>query len=239
MVLTGTAPVRSELRADDLRTKAETARAFVAQASPRVIAVAVVVALAARLAAGGAGGWGWADLVVLAATAVLVGPVEWVIHLYLLHAPEESWRMRVLKTGTGHREHHLDPPAVGWLLLGGVDAAVFAVLIAAWTALWSLPVAAAVAALTGGGGLLGPFLTALVCAYVSLGHYEWTHLLVHTRYRPRSRYYRRLARNHRLHHYRNEYYWLGVTSNLGDRIMGTLPATKTDVPLSDTARTLG
>ena len=62
---------------------------------------------------------------------------------------------------------------------------------------------------------------------------------MHTRYRPSSRLYARLARNHRLHHFRNERYWLGVTSNSGDRILRTLPRSKTDVPLSDTARTLG
>jgi hypothetical protein len=30
-----------------------------------------------------------------------------------------------------------------------------------------------------------------------------------------------------------------VTSNLGDRVLRTLPADRADVPLSDTARTLG
>ena len=75
-------------------------------------------------------------------------------------------------------------------------------------------------------------------AYVALGHYEWTHLLVHTRYRVKSRYYRRLARNHRRHHYRNEGYWMGITSNLGDRLFGTYPKDSAGVPLSDTARTL-
>jgi hypothetical protein len=74
---------------------------------------------------------------------------------------------------------------------------------------------------------------------VALAHYEWTHLLVHSRYRPKSRFYARLSRNHRLHHFRNERYWLGVTSNSGDRILRTLPRAKTDVPLSETARTLG
>ena len=82
-------------------------------------------------------------------------------------------------------------------------------------------------------------LTVRVLAYLSLAHYEWVHLMVHTRYRPKTRFYRRLATNHRLHHYRNEKYWLGVTSNLGDRLLGTYPAEKSDVPLSDTARTLG
>jgi len=90
-----------------------------------------------------------------------------------------------------------------------------------------------------GAPLLATYLTALLAAYVTLAHYEWTHLLVHTRYRPKNRYYKRLEANHRLHHYRNEHYWLGVTSNLGDRVLRTLPNDKSDVPLSDTARTLG
>ena len=88
------------------------------------------------------------------------------------------------------------------------------------------------------GALLAPYLTALLAAYVSLAHYEWVHLMVHTRVKLRTPYYKRLATNHRLHHYRNEHYWLGVTSNLGDRVLGTYPASKSDVPLSDTARTL-
>ena len=90
-----------------------------------------------------------------------------------------------------------------------------------------------------GSALFGPFVMAWACAAAGLTHYEWVHLLVHTRYRPTMRYYRRLARNHRLHHYRNEKYWLGVTSNTGDRIMGTYPRHAADVPLSDTARMLG
>jgi sterol desaturase/sphingolipid hydroxylase (fatty acid hydroxylase superfamily) len=75
-----------------------------------------------------------------------------------------------------------------------------------------------------GGRIVPSCLTAITLAAIGLAHYEWTHLLVHTAYRPRTRYYARLDRNHRRHHYRNEHYWLGVTSNLGDRIMRTLPA---------------
>jgi sterol desaturase/sphingolipid hydroxylase (fatty acid hydroxylase superfamily) len=90
-----------------------------------------------------------------------------------------------------------------------------------------------------GSSILGGFLTAWLLAAAGLLHYEFVHLMVHTRYRPHTRYYRGLARHHRLHHFRNERYWLGVTSNSGDRLMRTLPADRGDVPLSDTARTLG
>lgn len=224
------------LRSDELATKREIARAFFGQPSPRVITVAILAVAAIRIAAGGPPAW--ADLLVVATTIVLVGPVEWFIHLFLLHAPEDAWTSRRLGTGSGHREHHLDPPAVEWLLLRGVDAAVFVVMISLWTAMWSVPLLAVFGTVVDGQGMLGPYLTALLAAVVSLAHYEWTHLLVHTRYRPRTRYYRRLAGNHRRHHYRNERYWLGITSNLGDRVMRTYPSDTSAVPLSDTARTL-
>lgn len=180
------------------------------------------------------GGWSWVDGVVLAVTAVAVGVVEWVIHLFLLHADENAWTSRRLGTGSGHRRHHEDPPAIEYLLLRGVDAAVFAVLIVLGTAAWTMPLA-----LLTGASVWTAWGTGCVLAIAALGHYEWTHLLVHTRYRPRTRYYARLARNHRLHHYRNERYWLGVTSNLGDRLLGTYPADRGDVELSTTARSLG
>ncbi len=226
---------RSTLRSGDLRTKREIAGAFLGAGSPRVIIAACAFAIVARIVVGG---FSPAELALPVVIAVLVGPVEWVIHLFLLHAPTESFRMRTLGTGVGHREHHLDPEHMGWLLLSPGDAAVFAVMIAGFTAVWSLPVLLILGAAGVEVSLLAGYLTALVLAYVTLAHYEWVHLLVHTRYRATSRYYRRLTRNHRLHHFRNEQYWLGVTSNLGDRIMGTYPAQKSDVPLSDTARTL-
>jgi len=68
--------------------------------------------------------------------------------------------------------------------------------------------------------------------------YEWVHFLTHTAYHPRTALYRRMWRRHRLHHFKNEHYWLGVTTNLGDRILGTFPD-PTKVPTSATCRTLG
>ncbi len=217
-------------RAGDLGTKRAALRAFFGYSSPRVVTTAAAVGVLVRLALGN---WSVGDALVLGATILLTGLVEWVIHLFLLHAPADAWTTRHLGTGINHRKHHLDPPELRWLLLGGIDAVVFVVLIAGFTAAWSVPLLW----LTG-QPLALPYLTALALAWLGLAHYEWTHLLVHTRYRPRTRYYARLARNHRLHHFRNERYWLGITSNLGDRILGSYPRDKTDVPLSETARTL-
>lgn len=220
----------SPVRSSDLTTKSATVQTYLYRGSARVLIAATVVIGTARLVVGD---FGRGDLIVIGITVAIAGTVEWIIHRFLLHAPEDSWTSRTLGTGAGHRRHHLDPPDIDWLMLRGVDAAVFVVAFGVVTAGWALPLLGST-----GSNLIGPFLTAWCLAAVGLAHYEWVHLLVHTRYRCTSRYYSRLARNHRLHHFRNEHYWLGVTTNSGDRLLHTYPRHRSDVPLSDTARTL-
>jgi sterol desaturase/sphingolipid hydroxylase (fatty acid hydroxylase superfamily) len=77
----------------------------------------------------------------------------------------------------------------------------------------------------------------VLVSFAILAAYEWTHFLIHTPYRPKRRYYKAIWRNHRLHHYKNEHYWFGVTSIVGDRVIGTQPDQRA-VPRSDTARYL-
>ena len=81
-------------------------------------------------------------------------------------------------------------------------------------------------------------LTLLVSIYGIKFAYEWTHYLVHSDYRPKSRWYRSVWRNHRLHHYKNEHYWFTVTSaGTADRLFGTYPDAAT-VKTSPTVRSL-
>ena len=89
-----------------------------------------------------------------------------------------------------------------------------------------------------GAPLFATYLTALTTFYLLLAYYEWIHLLIHTNYRPKTRYFVNRVRHYRLHHYRNEQYWMGVTNTFGDVAFGTFPEEKSDVPLSDTTRTL-
>ena len=98
------------MRANELTSIAQVLRAFLSFGSPRVMIAAIAVLGFARL---GLGGLGWFDLFLALLVVLLAGPVEWVIHRTLLHAPDDSFRMRRLKTGTGHRQHHLDPHDVG------------------------------------------------------------------------------------------------------------------------------
>jgi hypothetical protein len=218
-------------RANTLATKRAAVRAFVASGSAHVLLPVAAILVAMRLVIGD---WGRGDVAVALAIIVQTGFVEWFIHLLVLHAAPDAWTSRRLGTGSGHRQHHLDPPDLKWLLLPRLDAAIFVAVLGVWSAAWAVPLVWAI-----GGNVVASTMTAIALAAIGLAHYEWTHLLAHAAYRPTSRYYSRLARNHRWHHYRNERYWLGVTSNLGDRVLGTLPADRADVPLSETARTLG
>ncbi len=198
---------------------------------PPVLALALAGALAARLLAGHAS---WRDAVLAAGLVAATPFVEWAIHVYLLH----SRPLRLaghsfdLPTTREHRAHHLAPGFLEGVLLPVYGLVVFLAMIAAVM----LGLAFALAAVTG-GRWLELTLTGIVAGWAILAAYEWTHFLIHTPYRPRGRYYRAIWRNHRLHHYKNERYWFGVTSTVGDRAIGTLPDQR-GVPRSATARSL-
>lgn len=223
-------PGRSTARATDLQSLSAIARTFASQGAPRVIVAAVMVSFVARIVVGG---FGLVDVATVALTIVAVGFVEWVVHVFWLHAPKDSRRTTFLRTSVSHRQHHADPESVGFLLLTAPDALAYMAAQILWHATWPLAFAWLV-----GGPLLATYLTALTASYVLLAYYEWIHLLFHTSYRPKTRYFRQRSAHHRLHHYRNENYWMGVTSQLGDKTLGTLPNSRSDVPMSATTRTL-
>jgi sterol desaturase/sphingolipid hydroxylase (fatty acid hydroxylase superfamily) len=217
--------------ARDLATRQEVARAFVASSSARVIAVFLMLAIALRAAWGGLA---WGDLGAVAAVVVLLGPVEWIIHRTLLHAQPTNQLAELLGTRDSHERHHRVPDDLDWLLLRRPNAIGSCLAIV-------VPLGA-IAVLVHSFDLTSPELarttaaSAAIAGMLALAHYEWVHLLVHSKYRPTSRYYAHLDRNHRLHHFRNERYWLGVTVDVGDRLARTLPADRDAVPLSDTVR---
>ncbi len=165
------------------------------------------------------------DLVPLLGTLLYWPLQEWLIHVFILH-----WRPRQVAGVTldfavprAHRAHHADP----WRLdLIFIPLRSFLYSLPILVGLWLLITPSLPLALT---GLCGFLLLTL--------HYEWIHFLVHTRVWPRTRLYQRLWRNHRLHHFRNENYWYGVTMLTGDRLLGTSPPAA-QVAVSPTARTL-
>lgn len=198
-------------------------REFATFPTARLLAVILVGCLAVRLALGG---WRWRDLVVGVAFVVLQPFTEWVIHVVILHwRPREVFGRHVdLRIGRLHRKHHQQPKDPRYLFIPMRTIRIYAYLDAALLLLaWRVRPSIA---------------TGVTVAVALTLTYEWTHWLIHSDYQPRTRLYRGVWRAHRLHHFRNENYWFGVTAHLGDRVLGTYPA-KDDVPLSPTATTLG
>jgi hypothetical protein len=209
----------------EVKTIGHAWREFRSNRSPKVIVFAIAAAAAVRLAIGGLG---WADAVAAIAMLLVYPFGEWAIHVYLLHAkPFRLNGARVeLPSSKAHREHHERPNYLGLILLAPLEAAALLLL--------AVPVVLAVFSIV----LPAPALvSAAFAGYVLIGVYEWTHFLIHTAYRPRSRVYRAIWRNHRLHHFKNEHYWHGITNTVADHVLGTAPDQK-DVPRSRTARTL-
>jgi hypothetical protein len=216
----------------EVRTLGEARWRFLRKRSPWVIATAIVAVGALRI---GLGEPSWRDAVAVVAMLALYPFGEWAIHVYLLHMRPFRLRGRSIDppAARSHREHHSRPNDLGLILLEPKELAQLLLL--------AVPVELALGALAVGlvfGPVpFGALVSGALAAYVAIGVYEWTHFLIHTAYRPRSRYYRSVWRNHRLHHFKNEHYWHGITNTLSDRALGTFPDQRS-VPRSPTARTL-
>jgi len=191
--------------------------------SPYLLGTCLVAAVTGRVLAG-AGSW-WELLVPVGLVAILP-VVEWLVHVFILH-----WKPRRVGPLTldpllarKHRAHHADPRAIPLVFIP-------------WQAqLWLAP------AWTGLAWLVTPtttsMFTLLVAVYTIKSGYEWTHYLLHSDYRPKSAWYRKVWRNHRLHHYKSEHYWFTVTTaGTADRLFGTAPDPST-VPTSPTVQRL-
>lgn len=202
---------------------ADARREFWRHPSPWMISATFVAAVIARI---WVGDWQWTDAVVPVVMVAVFPFFEWMIHVFILH-----WRPRKVAGVTidsllarKHREHHRNPRDIPLIFIP-------------WKALlWVLPSAVAISLLA--FPRLGMGLTYLVfIALMGLG-YEWSHYLIHSDYKPKTRIYKAIWRDHRLHHYKNEHYWFTVTtSGTADRVLGTFPKPE-DVPASPTAKNL-
>ena len=200
------APVR---RARRQFTLGDAAREFARHPSPWMIGVTLAAAATARL---WIGEWSWTDAVVPVVMLAVFPFFEWVVHVCILHwKPRRIAGLRIDSLlARKHREHHVDPREVGLIFIP-------------WPALlWVLPVSVGIALLAFPGTSLGlTFLTFLTVLGLC---YEWCHYLVHSDYKPKTAVYRAVWRNHGQHHFKNEHYWLTVTSaGTADRVLGTYP----------------
>lgn len=180
---------------------------------PKVLAVALLVSLVFRIAFFEVS---LADLAVVLGVLAFWPFQEWLIHAWLEHlGPMRFWGRRVeLVITKTHRAHHRNP----WDPKYGLTTTYFVVLFVGgvpmiWSLFFAMGLVPLHAALTGN-----------LVTFALILNYEWVHYLIHTSYVPKTRFYRRLWRNHRLHHFQNENYWFGLTMLSGDRVLGTQPS---------------
>lgn len=193
--------------------------------TPWIISSVMVLAWSVRLWLGGFSGW---DLAIGAAVIGFWPIQEWLIHVFILHfRPKTIFGRTVdLHVAQKHREHHSAP----WVLkdvfvpMRTLLSVVFVglpLLLVVWSLVLPIEI-----------GLSG------VAVFATFGLvYEWIHYLVHTGWKPRSRWYKKLWQHHRWHHFKNENYWYGVTRIEGDWLLKTAPDAG-DVESSPTARNL-
>jgi hypothetical protein len=213
-------PTGALAASDSPRTLGEALPVFLRHGSPRILIVALACAIAIRL---WLADFSWWDLVPIAALSAYWPIQEWLIHVNILHfRPFTLFGHTIdFRVPRSHRAHHRAPWQIDILF---IPMHSFLYTIPLLYVVWRAVTPTAALAWT---GLATHFALSL--------HYEWVHFLVHTRVMPRTALYQRLWRNHRLHHFKNEHYWYGVTMLSGDHLLGTAPALKT-VPTSHTCR---
>jgi fatty acid hydroxylase family protein len=204
-------------------TLADAGREFWKHPSPWMIGAMFVGVLIARVIVAD---WRITDALVPLVMLALFPFFEWILHVFILHwRPKRLGRLTIDPLlAREHRAHHMEPRNV---------ALIF---IPCKSLLWVVPLVSVAALLA--FPRLGMGLTCLMfISALGLG-YEWTHYLIHSDYKPKTRVYRAIWRNHRNHHYKNEHYWFTVTSSgTADRVLGTYPDPAT-VATSRTAKNL-
>lgn len=196
-----------------MTTKRAVGSELARHASPYVLVGAIALPASARV---GRGGLTPGDLLALAVVIVAQPFVEWWLHRHVLHARARRVIGVSIDPGAAHRGHHEAPDDVGGALLGAGYAVADAAGVAVVVGLVTLATAPLVGSIP-----VRAMLTAIAAGEVALAVYEWSHLLVHSGYRPRTAWFRGLRANHRRHHFRDDTRSFGITSTLGDRVFGT------------------
>ena len=173
-----------------IETLRDAARVFFSRPGPRLIAKQAALGWAVRACLGPPT---ITELGICGAVVAWWPFQEWLAHKHLLHIePREILGRRVDPLfARKHRAHHREPRDVDLTLL---PPEVIRAAIPANLAFWVVVTGASPRKAATG-----------IAAYSTMALlYEWTHFLVHTGVKPKSRFFKRVRRNHRFHHYRNE-----------------------------------
>ena len=178
-------------------------RIFLLSPGPAIAASALCLSLAGLYYISADGG-----VYVLLAIALLCRSLgEWFAHKYVLHV----MKIRVLgicirnPIAEMHAKHHATPDDPEGVHFGATS--VIGVLVLGY----------AIGALWGTAFSLG----VVVFFSASLLLYEWAHLVSHTGYTPRSRYFRKITARHRYHHYKDPKRCFTVSQPWADVVLRT------------------
>lgn len=180
------------------------ARLYFGHISTKFILTSLIPLLVIRMILGQ---WRVWDAGILLITAVVWPFFEWVFHVVIHLRPLRIGRLTLDPLpARKHRMHHVDPTVIDHTLVPP-----------------SALVIMAAGSIAGYWYLLGPHLglTAAICFHLGGLANGWVHLLAHSRYVPRSRFFRWVRRTHTLHHFKNEGYWFGFTGPFVDVLLGT------------------
>ena len=145
----------------------------------------------------------------MGAAVVLFPILEYVVHRFILHnralyknpLTADIWK-RI------HYDHHQDPTRLD-VLFGSPSNTLLAVFAPALPVGWLI------------GGWSGA-LAASAMALVLFAFYEFCHCVQHLNYTPKSAWLRSIKKHHMAHHFHNETGNFGITSNVVDRLVGTI-----------------
>lgn len=208
---------------DTPNNRRDAIRVFFSHRSPKMLAGAAIAWWLVRLVVGQ---WSAADLLVICGVILLWPVQEWLIHVLVLHFKPTTVLGLTIDPSNAreHRKHHRDPWRLPLVFIPWFTVAtgMFFLPLLWFSLMPTIPLA----------------LTGLAIYFAMALHYEWVHYLCHIRWCPPLRHYRVLVDSHRLHHFKSEHNWLGVSMLMGDRLLGTSPDPR-QVERSDTVRTLG
>ncbi len=143
---------------------------------------------------------------------VIIAPfAEWFLHKYVLHGSYNPLNKFVADYMERlHVGHHREPQKVDYYfapLSAGLTLPIgffFIILILSQSLNWAIS-----------------FSLSITLYFL---FYEWIHLAHHIdEYRPKTKPGKRLKKAHKWHHFKNENYWWGITSALGDDLLHTFP----------------
>lgn len=160
-------------------------RVFLCSPGPATALIALSLSLGGLLFINASG----ATFLLLAFAIISRSLGEWFGHKYILH----STRVRFLGVcirnpiGEMHARHHATPDDIDGVHFGPASVIGALILVYALGSLW------------GAEFSLGLIFLCSACLFL----YEWAHLVSHTAYVPKSRYFRNIVARHRYHHYKD------------------------------------